>query len=51
MDISYVPGLNVDTLQDVPVFESWVLLCCFVPVRELEQSVGHRDEEAGSFLL
>lgn len=41
MDIPFVPGSNEDIVQDVIVLGSWVLPCCFVPVRESENDVGH----------
>lgn len=40
-DIPFFTGLNENIVQGVPVFGSWMLLCCFVPVWVSEQSVGH----------
>lgn len=41
MHVPFVPRLNEDIVQSVSLFGSWVLTCSFVPIWELEQSVGN----------
>lgn len=41
MDISFVQVSNEDIAKSLPILGSWMLPCYFVPVRELEQGIGH----------